>query len=72
MNNGEKTMKSWKNIIRTLGIATCLSGAFLMAFGEPIMGTIHTSVATVIGIVGIGIITTSDKTSVLEKKKGGI
>ena len=60
-------MKSWKNIIRTLGIVTCLSGAFLMAFGEPIMGTIHTSVATVIGIVGIEIITTSDKTSILEK-----
>ena len=67
-----KNNEKLENIIRTLGIATCLIGAFLMAFGEPIMGTIHTSIATVIGIVGIGIITTSDKTSVLEKKKGVI
>ena len=64
-------MKSLKNKIRTTGIATCLIGAFLMAFAEPIMGTNHTNIATVMGIVGIGIITTSNKTSILRKKKGG-
>jgi len=62
-------MKNWKNTIRALGITTCLIGAFLMAFGEPIMGTIHTGVATVVGITGIGIITTANKTSILEKRE---
>jgi len=56
-------MKNWKNIIRILGIATCLTGAFLMAFGEPIVGVNHTGIATIIGITGIGIITTANKTS---------
>jgi hypothetical protein len=64
-------MKNWRNIIRILGIATCLTGAFLMAFGEPIMGINHTGIATIIGITGIGIITTANKTSLLEKKKEG-
>ena len=64
-------MKNWNNIIRTLGVATCLIGAFLMAFGEPIVGTTHTGVATVVGIAGIGIITTANKTSFLGKKKEG-
>jgi len=63
-------MKNWKNTIRALGIATCLIGAFLMAFGEPIMETTHTGVATVVGITGIGIITTANKTSFLGKKEG--
>jgi len=62
-------MKNWRNIIRLLGLATCLIGAFLMAFGEPIMGINHTGIATVVGITGIGIITTANKTSLLEKKK---
>jgi hypothetical protein len=64
-------MKNWRNIIRILGIETCLTGAFLMAFGEPIMGINHTGIATIIGITGIGIITTANKTSLLEKKKEG-
>ena len=64
-------MKNWKNIIRALGIATCLIGAFLMAFGEPILGTTHTGVATVVGITGIGIITTANKISFSGKKKEG-
>ena len=63
-------MKNWKNTIRALGIATCLIGAFLMAFGGPIMGTTHTGVATVVGITGLGIITTANKTSFLGKKEG--
>jgi len=62
-------MKNWRNIIRVLGIATCLIGAFLMAWGEPIVGINHTGVATVVGITGIGIISTANKTSLLEKKK---
>ena len=62
-------MKNRRNIIRILGIATCLLGAFLMAFGEPILGTTHTGVATVVGITGIGIITTANKISFLGKKE---
>jgi hypothetical protein len=62
-------MKNWKNIIRILGVATCLIGAFLMAFGEPIVGVNHTGVATVVGITGIGIMTTANKTSFFRKEK---
>jgi len=62
-------MKNWRNIIRILGVATCLIGAFLMAFGEPIVGVNHTGVATVVGIIGIGVITTANKTSLLGNKK---
>ncbi len=34
-----------------------------MAFGESIVGVNHTGVATVVGIIGIGIITTGNKIS---------
>jgi len=64
-------MKNWRNIIRLLGLATCLIGAFLMAFGEPIMGVDHAGIATVVGITGIGIITTANTISLLGKKKEG-
>ena len=49
-------MKKWNNIIRIVGIATCLIGAYLMAFGEPVIGADHTGVATVVGITAIGLI----------------
>ena len=62
-------MKNLKNIIRILGIATCLIGAYLMAFGEPIVGTDHTGIATVVGITGIGIITTANTTLLATRKK---
>ena len=64
-------MKNLKNIIRVLGVATCLIGAFLMAWGEPTLGVNHTGIATVVGITGIGIISTANKTSLLGKKKEG-
>ena len=64
-------MKNWRNIIRLLGVATCLIGAFLMAFGEPIVEVNHTGVATVVGIIGIGVISTANKTSLLGNKKEG-
>jgi len=62
-------MKNWKNIIRISGVATCLVGAFLMAFGEPIVGVNHTGVATVVGIIGIGLIGTGNTISFVGKKK---
>ncbi|PVX25300.1 MAG: hypothetical protein CW691_05065 [Candidatus Bathyarchaeum sp.] len=62
-------VKHINNIIRAIGIATCLIGAYLMAFGEPIIGVDHTGIATVVGIVGIGLISTGNTISCVEKKK---
>jgi O-antigen/teichoic acid export membrane protein len=62
-------MKNIYNIIRILGIATCLIGAYLMAFGEPIIGVDHAGIATVIGILGIGLITTGNTVSLVGNKK---
>ena len=62
-------MKNIHNIIRILGIATCLIGAYLMAFGEPIIGVEHAGVATVIGIFGLCLITTGNTVSLVGKKK---
>jgi hypothetical protein len=45
-----------KYAILVLGVAICLIGAVLMAFGEGLLGENHAGIATVIGIVGIGII----------------
>ena len=42
--------------VLALGISICLVGAFLMVMGEPIVGSDHTGIATIVGIVGIGII----------------
>ena len=65
-------MKNRRNIIRILGIATCLIGAFLMAFGEPILGLNHTGIATAVGITGLGIIVTANKTSFRNEKGGKV
>jgi hypothetical protein len=62
-------LKKWNNIIRILGIATCLIGAYLMAFGEPIVGVNHTGIATVVGITGIGLISTGNTLSFVGNKK---
>ena len=62
-------MKKWNNIVRILGIAVCLIGTYLMAFGEPIIGINHAGVATVVGITGIGLIGTSNTLSFVGKKK---
>ncbi len=62
-------MKLQKNQTRMLGVASCLIGAFLMAFGAQIVGVYHTEVARVMGIFGIGLITAGKKTSLVRKKK---
>ena len=49
----------WGYALFALGIIVCLIGAFLMAFGEPIVGENHAGIAMVVGITGIGIICTS-------------
>ncbi len=48
-----------KYALKALGVLVCLLGAFLMGWGDPILGENHTGVATVLGITGIGIITSS-------------
>ena len=45
--------------VLALGISICLVGAFLMAAGESFLGPDHAGIATVVGIVGIGIIGSS-------------
>jgi hypothetical protein len=52
-----------KYAILALGVAVSLAGAALMAFGKGLLGENHTGIATVIGIVGIGIIGTFAATS---------
>lgn len=63
-----------KYAILALGVAVCLTGAALMAFGKGLLGENHTGIATVIGIVGIGIIASSSKRSSKETKSstGGV
>ncbi len=46
----------WGYVIFALGVSVCVIGAFLMAFGEGLLGENHAGIATVIGIVGIGLI----------------
>jgi hypothetical protein len=47
----------WQYVILALGVTICLAGAFLMWDGS-ILGENHAGIATVIGIIGIGIIDT--------------
>jgi len=50
-----------QNALKALGVSVCLIGAFLMAWGNPLLGENHTGIATVAGILGIGIISKSRK-----------
>jgi len=63
-----------KYAIFALGVVVCLTGAALMAFGKGLLGENHTGIATVIGIVGIGLIARSSKSSSEEAKSstGGV
>ena len=49
----------WEYVSFVLGISLCLIGALVMVTGESTLGENHTGIATVIGIVGIGLIGTS-------------
>ena len=62
-------MKKLSYIILAIGIATCLIGAYLMAFGEPIIGADHAGIASIAGITGIGLIGTGNTLSFVGKKK---
>ena len=47
-------------VIFVLGVTVCLVGAFIMVGGESVLGENHTGIATVVGIVGIGLICTAN------------
>ena len=49
----------WAYVIFALGISVCLAGAFIMVAGESALGESHSGIATVVGIIGIGLIGTS-------------
>jgi hypothetical protein len=51
----------WQHAVLALGVLVCLIGALMMAVGESILGENHTGIATVVGIVGIGLIARSSK-----------
>jgi hypothetical protein len=61
----------WAYVSFVLGISLCLIGAFLMAFGEGLLGENHAGIATVIGIVGIGLLGTSSG-GLLKPKKSSV
>jgi hypothetical protein len=50
---------SWQYALLGIGVLVCLIAAYMMGWGEPILGENHTGYATVILIVGLGIITSS-------------
>ena len=58
----------WQYASFALGIIVCLIGAFVMVAGEPMVGEDHSGIATVIGIVGIGLIATSGAISAARAK----
>ena len=49
----------WGYVILALGVSVCLAGAFIMVAGESVLGENHSGIATVVGIIGIGLIGTS-------------
>jgi len=49
----------WAYVVLALGVSVCLVGAVIMVAGESFFGESHTGIATVVGIVGIGLIGTS-------------
>jgi len=63
-------LKEQVKILYIFGITICLISAYLMAFGEPIIGAEHTGIATVVLIGGIGLLGTSNTSPFKAKKKG--
>jgi hypothetical protein len=55
---------------KVLGVVVCLTGAFLMFHGS-ILGEDTTGIATVLGIIGIGLISARNTFGGLERKDRG-
>ena len=47
---------NWAYAILALGVSVCLLGAYIMVAGESFLGENHSSIAAIVGIIGIGII----------------
>ena len=60
----------WQYALLAFGILVNLIAAYLMGWGEPILGEDHTGYALVILIVGLGLIVTSTISISLAKSKG--
>ena len=60
-----------RKILKAIGVLVCLTGGFLMYNGS-ILGESTTGIATVLGILGIGIITSSNKTALAAKHGEGM
>ncbi len=60
-----------RTILKAIGVLVCLTGGFLMYNGS-ILGESTTGIATVLGIIGIGIITSSNKAAFATKHGEGI
>jgi hypothetical protein len=56
---------------KAVGVLVCLIGAFLMYHGS-ILGDDTTGIATVVGIIGIGIITSSKTPALAMKREAGM
>ena len=63
--------EKWRYVVLALGVSVCLIGALLMVAGESILGESHTGIASLIGIVGIGIISSSSTSLKRSKTEGG-
>jgi hypothetical protein len=53
-------MKKYRKILFVLGILICLAGTAVM-FDEAILGETTTGIATVLGIIGMGLIATQKR-----------
>ena len=60
-----------RKILKALGVLACLTGGFLMYNGS-ILGEETAGIATVLGIIGIGVITSSYKTALATKHGEGM
>ena len=54
------------NLMKAIGVLVCLTGGFLISNGN-FLGESTTGIATVLGIMGIGIIPSSNKSSLAAK-----
>ena len=60
-----------RQISRAIGVLVCLTGGLLMYHGN-ILGERTTGIATVVGIIGIGIITSSKTPALAMKREEGM
>jgi len=60
-----------RQLSRALGVLVCLTGGFLMFHGS-ILGERTTGIATVVGIIGMGIITSSKTPALAMKREEGM